>query len=364
MNMAEISYQKILFGGQLDKLVPELKRHQSRIDRFFADHNFESPLNTIQEILTSIQTGESVLEKRFANLAKGEKLSYLNSIITEMAEVTETPFLSDCKIREILTTHPPKILKKHLSINPELNSLSPRGQLSLTRFSENYDWQRKYHKILARTTFSDYEARLPECINIDANSFSELTRHSGQAIKPWGVSHSKETGIIIIFENFSPQILTPNFLMFSVFLHYIFEVHHFSSFIQENSHLKTGQVVKNILRNREPMLPFITDGNAHDETLYWRKAIKKIPDYTNLNDKILGACTQSCTIKEGFVRSLNIIDILWNINNIYPESNTIYHLQQEIWYCLLKYIDSTGHFEDTVKESLMLDNVSFLNKVL
>ncbi|MCA9397353.1 hypothetical protein H6778_02990 [Candidatus Nomurabacteria bacterium] len=357
-------FEQVLFGGRIDDLVPQLRTQRARVAQFMTEQPVHHSLSQFNKIQLAVVEGEEKLEKHFALLPNENKLASLNSIIEEIDEVTTTPFLSDRKIREILANHPPDALIQFLASYPQLRTLSPREKLSLTRFSENKEWQSRYHEILAETTLNDYEMRLPKCVNIDAVGFAKLTKHSGQVLKPWGVSHCKETGIIILFENFSPNVPNPHFLMFSVFLHYLFEVHHFSSFIQNRPHLKTGQLVKNIIRSREPMLPFLTDGNAHDETLYWQKAVEHLTGYVDLDEEITSTHFRSAAREQDKLVSLNLIDVLWNMNNIYPDSNTMYHLQQELWYGLLEHLSPTEKFEEVVKESLILDNVSFLDRVL
>ena len=112
------------------------------------------------------------------------------------------------------------------------------------------------------------------------------------------------------------------------------------------------------------MLPFLTDGNAHDETLYWQKAVEHLTGYVDLDEEITSTHFRSAAREQDKLVSLNLIDVLWNMNNIYPDSNTMYHLQQELWYGLLEHLSPTEKFEEVVKESLILDNVSFLDRVL
>lgn len=357
-------YQDIVFGSHVTSAVPELSHYKEEINQFFSKNRLTAHTSDLDQIQKSILDAELVLEKTFISFNNEQKLSYLNSLVREIPEVNETPFLSDAKIREILQELPPAALNTFLNRNSQLLSLSPREKLSLTRFSEGKEWQDKYHEILSDTTSSDYERRLPKIISVDADSFSKLTQNSGNTLKPWGISHCKETGVIIFFEDFTPNVASPNFLMFSVFLHYLFEVHHFSSFIESRGVEKTGNLVKDILRERKPKFTFLTDGNAHDETLYWKKAFDHLSTFAKFDNSKTSEHLKSLTIKNGELKSLNFIDVLWNMNDVYPSSETIYHLQQEAWYQILEHIEPTNNFDQIVAESLTLDNRSFLKKIV
>tara|TARA_B100000508_G_scaffold139308_1_gene137039 strand:- start:205 stop:1287 length:1083 start_codon:yes stop_codon:yes gene_type:complete len=357
--MTSEEYQLNIFGGLLIDLVPDLENFESRIDGFFSNQpqvgqHYKN--DTSKDLLNL----ENELSSRLKRNGLSQ-LNFLNRIIESNKSITPSPFLSEAVIEHILKEHPPVILESFCKSGQ--NKFTNRTKLALSRFTEDRNWQHSYHKVLNTLQFKDFEHRKPVCIEISIETLATLATDSGHILKPWGLSHSKETGVIIYFDGHETSLPTPNLLTLAVFLHYLHEVEHYSKFLETNQNLQAGQLTKNIIRSKEPILPFLTDGNAHDETLYWEEAIKDLGDIIVIPKNLL---TNNLSFSNQTATSMNFIDLIWNINNIGSCSNHIYHLQQEKWFELLSDLAnlSKEEFNRKAKNSLMLDNLSFMQKLL
>jgi len=353
-------HQQNIFGGLLIDLVPSLEAFESEIDTFFSKQkvlSYEQKIQCNDQLLTIEKELHSKLKPNESSL-----LNSLNNLINKKDPAESTPFLSDAAIEHILNTHPPTTLEA----SPELQSagFSNRTKLALSRFTEDRNWQHSYHEILNKLQFSDFAYRQPECVEVSAHKLATLATTSGHTLKPWGLSHSKETGVIIYFDGHESNVPTPTLLTVAVFLHYLHEVEHYSKFLEANKNLQAGQLTKNIIRSKEPILPFLTDGNAHDETIYWKEALRDLSKLIKIPPELL---TNGITKdNDNTVESLNFVDLIWNLNSIGGIKNHMYHLQQEKWFELLTHLTTLTEeeFGQKAKNSLMLDNLSFMQKLL
>jgi hypothetical protein len=349
-------YQKAVFGGEILKIIPELDKFQNIIDTFFDEQILFATNGDLGE------TKEQILqvEKELSGVVT---VDFLKNLIPETLGDKPTPFLSDEKIVNLLQTHPPVIINAVIDNNKDLQKMPPRTILSLTRFTEDSDWQKHYLTLLAGLQDSDFSLRSPVVDKVNISDFLG-TLHT-QTSKPWQVTHSKETGTIVLLDSDKSACATPNLLRLSVFLHYLFEVHYFSRQIQTASDEGLKDIINNILGPREIHFPFLTDNNAHDETLYWKRAIEKLCQITEIDSDSVNSYRCRILNEGDSITSLNIIDIIWDINNIQGISNPIYHLQQDIWSTLQEKLNVSGiDFEVLVKDSLHLDNKSFLENIL
>lgn len=359
-------YQKYLFGGELGTIVPELKRYQKDIDDFFAQQELFAATDDFRELQKQLLQCEKTLAETHKENQTGTKINQPNKLIEQIVHGQKTPFLSDSKIKQILEKHPPLNLQALCLKNKALQDLSPREKLSLTRFTESNDWKKSYKDILTKTDKSDFEAEFPICMEVDTAYLEEFV--DVRTMKPWMVSHAKETGVIVLFTGSTPSCKTPHLLQLAVFLHYVFEVHNFSLAIQNTHPSLTGLTIEAVLKNRAPHFPFLTDGNAHDETLYWRQAITELCHLTELNYDFLESVGSQLIVTDGDVCSLHLVDMLWEMNHIYTNQKPIYHLQQEVWCQLLmnlvESLKDTQAFNLLVTQSLADDNQIFFTRVL
>jgi hypothetical protein len=150
-------------------------------------------------------------------------------------------------------------------------------------------------------------------------------------------------------------------------LHYLYEVHYFSDSLTSSPEEEIGILAVKIIKGKAVGMSFLTDGNSHDETLYWRKAMRHIETLVPQDDWEFFKETQDKIIKiADSMISGHFVDLLWNLNSIYPNLECSYHLQQEIWLLLEEELSemSTKDFETLITQSLTLDNRSFLEQVL
>jgi hypothetical protein len=361
--MINPKYRNILFDDKILKGVPILNRYRDEIDLFFSKR-VKNYVNKKINVYEKIFYIENSLPETF-NLSN--RLDTFNKLILEDVKMNSTFFLSDYAIDELLKKHPPNELN-HLVIGNNLEKkISNRTKLALTRLTEDKSWQQKYHELLSKTTNKHYTKIKPTCIEVDISIFKNLIVKNGHCIKPWGMSHNKETGVILVFKKINHSEKTPKLLSLAVFLHYLYEVYFFSLFLNRHSTKKKGKLAEKIIRKKDLQLSFLTDGNAHDETLYWRKAIchleKILPSG---NWEFFKKNTEKLIFENDGFSSAHFVDLLWDINSIYPNTKNLYHLQQEIWLLLEENLSKMGtdKFETFVENSLIMDNMTFLKQSL
>lgn len=354
--MGNIDYQKLLFGDRLESYIPEFRNYIEVIDTFLEQSCDVTATVNITGIKDTLMESEKILANIFKSY--NNDLHYLNLLIQQVLGGEKKHYLSEEKIEEILRIHPPnKIIDRSKNV-----PLSNREMLTLTRFTEDDDWQKQYLSILSKTSALDYTESYPLCTAIDAKLFKLIANKDCCNIKPWRVSHSKETGVIIFFKNHPTEVKTPYLLLTLVFLHYLFEVNYFADFIHQKAADSLGKRAVAVILAKDPGFPFLTDGNAHDETLYWQKGLAAFEQVTKI--KLPRHLVNSFIISNGTVQSVNVIDVVWGMNKINQDKNVIYHLQQDLWYKILKSIFVGGDFETIVKRSLTHSNVTFMRKVL
>ena len=353
------NYQKKIFGVNPCTFVPALSDKRVAVADFLK-----------QQAALCNSTESAAYEKQKQKLLSAEleltnnfpttKKLFFHAIKTS-ENIGKSYFLSDMAVERLLYAHPPVTLEKYIQNIPGLK-LPARAKLSLTRFTEDAVWQYTYLKLLNETSEKDYQLQYPKYYEIEFSFYSKVIAIYNHHIKPWRVSHAKETGTILHFvdSNPNPKIKTPQLLSGSVALHYLFEVSYFGRYIRHRIENKLPLTVEKIILNKTPILPFLTDGNAHDETLYWRQTWLHLANIIQ-SDLLDVIGNQTAIVFGETVNSFHPVDLLWDINSIYPNKKTKYHLQQEVWVQLLEHVSglSKSDFENLIIDNLIQDNLSF-----
>ena len=272
-------------------------------------------------------------------------------------------FLKDETIITLLEDLPPSSLLNHYNMETcevLFSLISPRNALALTRHTENDDWQYSYHKKLQSLAPESFEERQIAHFVVDSASINSLFKKNNHAIKPWRLSHNKETGTVLFFTvtpNDHPS--TPYLLQTSVFNHYYEEIRFASGFFDlcSNDPRTFGERVSTLIQNNRRSFDFLTDKNVFDETLYWDKALERMTSSLLQESLALFRDTSSIgTTEEGKIISLNLVDVLWDLNlqnkNLgyfsKPESSFTYHFK-ESFFTDLVYLLSTLYKEEIIQ---------------
>jgi|GEM_PF-5582533 len=350
--MRSNEYQKNVFGDELITLVPELHSFKEEIDVFLAKNLVISETDN-QAMLRDIHLAESKISHNLNS-------ANIESFLTDLLPKKEVLLLNDEAVALLLTNNP--TIKLDLILPDTI--LTKRHKIALARFTEDKHWQTKYKQELAATTRANYSKRTVEMFSIDAAVLKSLTEYGVGAAKPWNMSHNKETGTILIF-NSDGHTETPHLLRTAIFLHYFYEIFYFASYIEKTPGENIGNSVVQVIAEKKRHFAFLADGNAHDETLYWRKSVSHLIEANIINSVIWSDLLISRGVTAS-KQSGNFIDLLWNINRIDSKTNHTYHLQQECWLQLLQQIrmDGADTFEQTISTSVIEDNFSFFKKTL
>ncbi len=112
-----------------------------------------------------------------------------------------------------------------------MSSEGPIPALSLTRATEEPEWQARYKDLLAARTADDFAPRPIQFLPVDSRRFRSAFMSSKQPRKLWRATHAKETGVIACLTHDDPDSLrTPLLLQYVlVAMHYFFEVAYASS---------------------------------------------------------------------------------------------------------------------------------------
>lgn len=359
--MTAEEYCRTTFNRSPKSLSEMLSEDEDFILSFFNKVQLSLSEDTEEELKAHLEQAEISAEKLIA----GNVSRLFSDTLIHLPEIKdEYMFLKEDVANEIINEIPPPNLNLLIESGaaPELDTACKK--LAVTRFTENKEWQHNYQKKLAQTIQSDYQKRQMELLTVETSTLLQALLSSKNTIKPWRSSHSKENGLIILFNEVGPDLHLSNLLVLSVLLHYLHEVRHFSSYIQSHPHFSYGEVAVNVIKGKYPELDFLHDGNAHDETDYWRKAVQNLNQLELLDAHLIEKNYLSFNSKNG--KSGNFIDWVWNANQVNGKSKHIYHLQQECWLQLLEHVSrcNRDEFEQMVFEAISMDNLAFLSRVL
>ena len=355
--MTAAEHQKILFGDKLTNLVPELDHLSDKIDEFF-DSYAQQNLIKLSNSKTQLDPYEAAATKIFSRGKSSADV--IQHFFEKINNDKKSVALSDETISLILDKMPPTGLNSFQEKHKERLDLTPRLQLSLTRFTESTGWNNKYKELLSSFRVEDFVEYSPVCLSLPVDFFSEKQYFK----KPWGVSHSKETGVVLLLPNSHVKTRTPNLLQLCVAMHYFFEVRTCGEFLKHSDPSKTGQLLQQVMSpTHSKTLEFLNDRNAHDETWYWRQALSEVKKIIHLERDVN---LHEHTINEDGLRSFHWVDELWNQNNINNINNHSYHLRQECWQALLQHLSTLDEeeFYRKIGEEIICDNFAFMADVI
>ena len=332
----------------------------------------------IKEIENSLKnTFSSVELSNYDSLLKFG-IALLDSIPNNSAN---TKYLSDEAIKKLLAKSPPHALMK-LHNTEDIESLGKkiplRMILATTRHTEDDAWQYTYLSSLSSCTADDFEKRELTIHVIDMEQYSQTLTGVGRTLKPWRMSHSKETGVITFFTaDKDTPFVAPLLTRIAVFLHYYYEVMYAGEFVAENTNKDASQPIGsklvNVIRNHRDSFAHFTTPNVYDENLYWKRALTvfddifHIPSFNFFKDtaSLGGKCTDASELL-----SLNMIDVLWDISLSDTDIEAyfgndpkrfLYHMQESLWYDTLQNLLGipAEDMEVLVKKSLDIGDITF-----
>lgn len=298
----------------------------------------------------------------------------------QASNLPPTKYLKEERMRKILTDHPPKnLLEKYgaASINQLKSGHALPLLFSLTRITEEENWQTRFLELVGESTASDFEERSITFFTLGYDEFPDGLFIGKE--KPWRTSHSKESGVIFLTVDENERIKTPIILYTLVFLHYVQETTAAGSLINSTKDGSLGEKLLQIITTTKKPLPG-SNPNIFSETVFWEKALefffdnfvgaKEVGTFFN---KFQGSLEG---VLKKDVRSLNIIDQLWEINfynNRLSEkyfgkkvSRFDYHLKESIFCELLKQAAglSTKSFQEKVLQNLTVSDEQIIGLFL
>lgn len=249
-------------------------------------------------------------------------------------------FLKESVAADMLAALPPTELLRYATVGAARGSgmrFAPRQALALTRHTESTAWNGAYARLLSQCRPHDFEYRAIEPLVLDADEIMPAFTTHGHHIKPWLLSHSKETGIIIFFsrpKRLAP-IPTPRLLRLAVALHYVHEIRFASRFferIAQGDPETFGRRVANLVLGHRQPLSFLTDKNAYDETLYWDLALDDLfASRSGHAWRQLDLPRSAGGTIDGSPRSLHPVDLIWNACIPTSSGPHLYHYKQSLW---------------------------------
>jgi hypothetical protein len=351
-----------------------LQRNEERFVNKIRELGVENASELADVLRNKILSIERTLAESPSWKPLGEKDGMKNSVrfIYSLcpSELKRGFFLKESYAKEALKKMPPLQLFSHVP-RGEVSALSSLSVLALTRFTESREWQHKYLSWLATLHASSFEEREIKCLVIDSKVFDGVLRLAGEKQKPWRISHSKETGIIMCMTLDEKERLVAPFVQYTaVFMHYFFEVAlpaQLFRFVRETEPEKLGMRIKEVILSGSQKFPFFHP-NAYSEHLFWDRALKlfqasfpHIQEFSFFTDTIgCGGVLPSTGGEE--VVSLNFIDHVWNINLAHLESTRayfggkrtsfLYHFREGLWYEIFRNL--LGLSEELMDSAVIL----------
>ena len=268
----------------------------------------------------------------------------------------------------------------HRSLESLLGREDPLDVVAMCRTTEDEAWQRRYKRLLAALTVSDFELRPIRYYVADAAAYRPAFVSSKQAPKLWRISHNKETGTITCLTlDDVERFRAPLLLYVLVFIHYFFETSYASRYYRQVAHAdgeRLGEQVVGSIYSHTSKLTFFYS-NVYSENLFWEQALRVFSQSFRSEDIQLLAGLVDCgeyvpsSGAQDVIVSLNIIDHVWNLNFLGHgvgvdtfEHDTIYflyHFRGALWQALVNEL--TG-FTSAEVEALIVSNLATGDTVL
>jgi hypothetical protein len=259
----------------------------------------------------------------------------------------------------------------------------PIPALSLTRATEEPDWQARYKQLLATRTADDFAPRGIQLLAVDSRRFRAAFMSSKQPRKLWRATHAKETGVVACLTHEDPDSLrTPLLQYVLVAMHYFYEAayasEHYRRSAQRDPDGLGREVVNTIESHREKLTFFYS--NVYSENLFWEKALelfaRAFPSPAISWFRKSSARGEYCRSMgvQNIVVSLNVIDHLWNMNLLghagmdafqHDTIYFLYHFRGALWQELFSELTGLGPtMEDLIVENMGVGDAILTDRLL
>jgi hypothetical protein len=289
--------------------------------------------------------------------------------------------LTEDAAADLLLSHPPAVMIDALGYGSARELVAREGAipaLSLTRATEDPDWQARYKDLLATRTADDFTPRRIELMPVDSRRFRGAFMSSKQTRKLWRATHAKETGVVVCLTHDDPDSLrTPRLQYVLVAMHYFFETayasRHYRTAAARDPERLGREVVNTIESHREKLTFFYS--NVYSENLFWEKALdlfaRAFPGRAVDWFRAVSARGEYCrsTGVQNIVVSLNLVDHLWNMNLLgnagmdsfqHDTIYFLYHFRGALWQEIFNELTGLG----STMEELIVENMGVGDAVL
>ncbi len=252
--------------------------------------------------------------------------------------------------------------------------------IALTRHTESREWQDAYLDELATLSSRHFEMRPVRFLVVDRGFLSRASDVVERELKPWSVSHNKESGTITFYTHDPADgIATPALLLTMLFFHYYFETlraAHLAREWGERHEDQSGNRFAQMIRTTQRSFSF-DNPNVHSEAFHWEDAISYIGalfPLTSFGEYVAHLPRGEFATTDALEPlSLNIVDHLWDLNldtrSEYfdqESSSFVYHFREALWSKILQGIRklTTTEMRSTVFAQLELDDAAFTQRML
>lgn len=385
---ASITALNQFLAADLTPIVNRFKNLEP-IEKRLADNQrlFEHKIKELRLLRRTPRTVNKALQKKMLRIEQSLKNTEQYGALDTYAGVSKTAaylhalcpttehqghFLRSAAATRILDAHPPTQLLRcfGVSTSKELAAhIDPLDALTIVRHTETNDWLNAYFTHLGACTAADFELRSVRNFVVDREQFRDTLKRSGQTVKPWRISHSKETGTINCFVlDQAVEYKTPLLQCTAVYLHYFFETAHAGAFVTKHRELTPEQVgakLVEVIMGSQKKFPFFQD--IYSEQLFWFRALKTLERWHAGNTDLHFFADTTCC--GGYLGrpsadnqvSLNFVDVLWDTNIPQQHSDRgyfkfttplfLYHFREGLWYEM--FADLLGIEAETLHQSVI-----------
>jgi len=367
----------------------ELKKKREDFNNHISNlgTNYDTASSLYKDLKKRLIEGEEYLEKEFSPYSpfSPDGLRAINTRLLSMCpddRKTVIRLKRDAAL-SFLTESPPKNLLEIQgaeTIEEAAQKEDVLTLLSLTRMTEDDQWQKIYRKYIESLTIDSFEKDEVDVVVINE---SKIANKMAQRLKPWKMTHAKEVGKIICICPSNPSLFeTPWLLYVLVFFRYFFETtchsNYYSLVAGRGDDL--GKEIMRTIHNQDNKLSFFYS-NLYSENLFWGKAMALF--YKSFDAPSLSYFKDTASLggllsekNERSMVSLNLIDQIWNVNLlgiesiadifIYDTMHFLYHFRGAMLAELIGKITNKqgGEVEKLIINNLGMDDVSFTAKII
>jgi choline kinase len=295
--------------------------------------------------------------------------------------------LTESAAAALLESHPPVTMIEALGYSSTAELLrreGPIASLSLTRATEEPDWQVRYKELLAERTATDFEPRAIRFLPVDAGRYQRAFMNSKQPRKLWRATHSKEAGVVACLTQDGAMTLRTPLLQYAlVAMHYFFETayasKHYELVAARDPEGLGRAVVESIDSHREKLTFFYS--NVYSENLFWERALalfaEAFPGAEIDWFRAASARGEYClsTGVQNIIVSLNVVDHLWNMNFLghagmesfqHDTIYFLYHFRGALWQEVFSTLTRTAgaDMEKLIVENLGVGDATLTERLL